>query len=236
MCLIYFPTRAHNRAVAAIRAPDSSKGFYTTTEAARLARVPIRRLYAWKREGIVMPTLEVRRLDGRESVGYTFEGLVYLRVVRMLRDYASLEKSVIAATHLHERCGPPGPKWADARIKREGGELLVLIGDEWKGTVATRRGQKVMPEILFGETFEQLQRRADALLIPAEYQPFVEINPSIRSGHPVLCGTSLESIVLYKMRHRGKTYTEIAKEYPFVTARQIKGAVAFENELTAAAA
>jgi uncharacterized protein (DUF433 family) len=183
-----------------------------------------------------MPTLELRLLDGRERVGYTFEGLVLLRVIRMLRDYASLEKSVIAATHLHERCGLPGPRWAEARIKREGGELVVLMGDEWKGTIATRRGQKVMPEILFGETFEQLQQRADALLIPAEYQPFVEMNPSVRAGHPVICGTSLESITPYKMWLRGKTYAEIAGEYPFVSVRQIKGAVAFEKDLTAAAA
>ena len=201
-----------------------------------MARVPRHRLHAWEREGIIMPTLEVRLLDGRESVGYTFEGLVYLRVVRMLRDYVSLEKAVIAATHLHERCGPPGPRWAEARIERQGGELLVLIGDEWKATAATRRGQKVMPEILFGETFEQLHRRADALLVPAEYQPFVEMNPAIRSGRPVICGTSLESIVPYRMRVRGKAYTEIAKEYPFVTVRQIRGAVAFESLLTAAAA
>ncbi len=60
-------------------------GFYRPADAARYARLPRQRLDAWRREGIVRPTLEADYDEEGESAGYSFDALVYLRVVRMLR-------------------------------------------------------------------------------------------------------------------------------------------------------
>ena len=211
-------------------------GFYTSSEAARLARVPRHRLYAWHHQGIIAPTLEVVDFEGKEATGYSFEGIVYLRVVRMLRDYVSLEKAVKAARHLRERFGVPGPAWADARIRLEAGDVFAIRRDEWEATVATRSGQKVDVVILFGEEFEQFLDRADALLVPRQYQPFVEIDPGARSGQPIVRETTIPTSLLYRLRLRGYSYARLRDEYPGLTLDRIKGAIAYERFLDAEAA
>ena len=74
-----------SRAAAASDRADAL-GFYTPAEAARLARVPLHRLTAWKRESILFPTLHVEDADGMHADGYTFDAVVYLRLLRVLRE------------------------------------------------------------------------------------------------------------------------------------------------------
>src|SRR3972149_1519132 len=171
-------------------AQATATGFYTPAEAARIARVPRHRLDAWRREGIIIPAISVVDFGGDEETGYTFQALVYLRVIRMLRDHVPLEKAVVAVQHLRDRFGAPGPNWADARILLSTGDVYAIRKDEWQVTVATRHGQKAAIELLFEEEFDQLRERADALLVPRRYQPFVEVDPSVRSGQPIVRETT----------------------------------------------
>jgi uncharacterized protein (DUF433 family) len=199
--------------------------------------VPGHRLYAWHHYGIVAPNLKVIDFEGKEATGYTFEGVVYLRLIRMLRDRVPLEKAVRAAQHLRERFGVLGPAWGDARILLAAGEVIALSKhDDWEATVATRFGQKVAPEVLFGEDFEQLRDRADALLVPQRFQPFVEIDPQARSGHPIVRETTIPTSLLYKLRLRGYSYARLRDEYPDLRLDHIKGAIAYERFLDAEAA
>ena len=224
------------------RTPDAdgrspgARGFYTPTEAARIARVPRLRLAAWRRQGIVIPTVHVTDLEGKDEDGYDFDALVYLRLLRMLRDRGiSLEKSVKAVQHLRYRFGPPGPAWGSARIFVGGGEVSADAEDSWEVTQATGGGQRVA-DSLFGEEFARLCERADALLVPDQFQAMVMIDPDVRSGLPVLRGTTLETAVIYRLSQRGLTPRQIREYYPHLTPAQIKGALAFERFLDAEAA
>jgi uncharacterized protein (DUF433 family) len=220
---------------AAATAPTEATGFYTPAEAARLARVPRHRLAAWKREGILFPTITVTDFQGRTSEGYTFEAVEYLRLLRMLRDRdITLFKAVTALKHLRDRFGPPGPAWERARIVVHGTDVFADAKDEWEVTTATRGGQQAA-SALFDEEFAQLRDRADALLVPREFQPFVQVDPAIRSGRPVARGTTLPTAVLHAMRERGESLRSIQAAYPHLTLSQIKGAIAFERFLDAAA-
>lgn len=215
--------------------PDAA-GFYTPAEAARLARVPGHRLAAWRREGIVFPTIHTIDIDGRESVGYSFESLVYLRLLRMLRgESVPLFKAVQTVKHLRDRLGPPSAQWDQARIFAQGGDVFVEFKDDWDVTSATRGGQRAA-EMLFGEEFARFRDRADALLVPWRFQPTVEIDPEIRSGHPVVRGTTLRTSVLYALRQRRQSPRNIQTAYPHLTLSQIRGALAFEGFLDAEAA
>jgi uncharacterized protein (DUF433 family) len=228
--LLRFPADAHRVRTAT--------GFYTPAEAARIARVPRHRLDAWRREGIVRPTIEMIE-DGRESKGYTFDALVYLRVIRMLRDERDvpLERSVEALQHIVARFGPPGPAWADARVFLATGHAFVHGDDEWQTTVATMHGQRVVDEF-FGQEFLELRDRDDALLVPKKFRTVVEVNPAVQSGLPVVMGTKIKTSVLYDMRHQrptGTTPSEIRMHYPVLTTLQIKTALAYESFLDAEA-
>jgi len=214
---------------------EAAAGFYSVSEAARLARVPRQRLYAWQREGIVFPTVYATDVDDREVGGYTFETLVYLRLLRMLRDQEiALSKAVATVQHLRERFGPPGAGWELARILVHGKDVFVDGKDDWEITVSTRGGQKAATE-LFGEEFAEFRERADALLVPRHFRSAVEIDPRIRSGHPVVRGTTLATEVLSAIRRRGESYRAIQAAYPHVTLPQIKRAIAFERFLDAEA-
>ena len=213
----------------------ANSGFYAPSEAARLARVPLAEVHAWRREGIVVPTLRSTGGEWAEQAGYTFEAVVYLRLLRMLRERrVPLHRSVTAVKHLQERFGPPGAGWEAARIFVRGQEAFVDSRDQWETTVASKGGQKVA-EALFDEEFRLLRQRADALLVPAKFQKVVEVDPGVRSGLPTIRGTTLPTRILHRMRSAGATIARIRECYPWLSAEQVKGALAFEQYLDARA-
>jgi uncharacterized protein (DUF433 family) len=90
--------------------------------------------------------------------------------------------------------------------------------------------------VLFGEDFQLMRARADALLIPAQFQPFVAIDPAVRSGFPIVRGTTIETSLLHRLREQGLPYRRIHDYYPVLSHPQIKAAVRFEGFLDAEAA
>lgn len=229
--LLMFP------APSASHSDDSeTTGFYRPADAARIARIPRQRLAVWRHEGIIVPRLKIQVDDEAPEWGYTFTEVVYLRLIRMLREHSiPLEEAVKAVKHLEARWGPPSPAWGDVRIFTQARHVYVEGKDEWEVTDATQGGQKVAT-VLFGEEFERLRERADALLIPAQFRPFVEIDPSVRSGLPIVRGTTIETNLLYSLREQGHSYQRIHDYYPIISIAKIKAAVKYEGFLESEAA
>jgi len=208
---------------------------YTAAEAARLARVPRDRLYEWRRDGIIFPTIFVSEDDHGEDAHYSFDALVYLRLLRMLRDEdVSLPRAVVALRSLIERFGVPGPGWADCRIFIDGNDVYIDRADHFGVTVASNpdalSGQEVAVP-LFGEAFAQLRARADSLLVPRKYQKYVEIDPTCRGGRPIVLGTTLPTETIYALHKKGLGTGEILEHYPNLSQPQVRSVVAFEREL-----
>ena len=153
------------------------RGFYSCKEAARLARVPLATVSLWNTKGIVVSTSKWVDENDKATEGYTFEGLVYLRLVRLLRKKSFPMRDVVNAVyHLRDVFGPPGPGWEEARIFSDGRDIWVAHRDDWAVTAATRKGQKGA-EVLLGSEFALLKERADALLVPSDFAPYVEVDP-----------------------------------------------------------
>ena len=228
--IIELPVRRSN-------ALTEGQGFYSAIEAARIARLPRQQVYAWKREGIIIPRIVWTDDEEKTTLGYSFEALVYLRLLRLLREERKpLEKAVRCLQSLQERFGPPGPSWADVRIFTQAGDVFVeQKDDDWGVTAATRHGQKVAT-ILFGQEFEDLRQRADALLVPRKFRDTVIVDPDIRTGYPVIQGTTLETRLPYQLREAGQNERAIRDAYPILTLPQIKGAIRYERLLDAEAA
>jgi len=203
-------------------------GFYTPAQASRIAMVPEWTLSSWRRQGVIIPSADWHDEQDRSYTGYTFETLVYLRLVRLLRDNRiTLLKAVEAVKSIRDRFGPPGRRWAEVRIIPDNGEAFVYHADEWSTTVATRHNQRVA-EALLGKEFELLKDRIDALLIPQQYMAFVEIDPAIRNGLPLVYGTSMLTSVIHKLVAHGQTYGAIRYMYPFLPLDKISGADQYE--------
>ena len=217
--------------------PVQPFGFYTLHEVARITRVPISRVRAWRRQGIVRPSLVVTDDEGRAEAGYTFEDAVYLRLLRLLRDEGvPLLPAVRALAHVQRRFGPTGPAWQAARLWVDGRDVFVESDDGWDVTTATRGGQQAERHLL-GADFAALRERADALLAPAEHRGTVAIDPAIREGAPVVAGTRIGTAVISALHRRGLSVDAIQRDYyPWLTVEQLQGAIDYEHFLDVAAA
>ena len=207
------------------------QGFYSRKEAARLARVPPATVSLWNTKGIVVPTSKWIDEDDKEIQGYSFEGLMYLRLVRLLRTQDFPMRAVVdAVNHLRDVFGPPGPRWEDARIFSDGRDIWVDHKDNWEVTSASRRGQKAA-QVLLGSEFALLKERADALLVPSDFARHVQVDPGIRNGLPVVRKTTIQTATIHSLHGTGLSYKRIGEYYPHLSRTQIVRANRFEQFL-----
>ena len=89
--------------------------------------------------------------------------------------------------------------------------------------------QRAFPDLLLGESdFSPMKDRVDALLVPTQFLPAVEIDPRARNGMPVIRGTTITTGLIYALREQGWTATAIQESYPHLKPAQIKAAINFE--------
>jgi uncharacterized protein (DUF433 family) len=211
---------------------NDSLGFYTPAEASRIAQVPQWTVNSWRRAGIVIPSIAWIDEQEKSHLGHTFETVVFLRLLRMLRGKRiTLIESVKAVKQLRERFGHPSNKWSDIKIFVYGKDVVVYDElDGWDSTVATKGNQKVA-EFSFGVEFTKLKERADALLIPEPFLEFVEIDLSIQNGLPIVFDTSVPTSLIHSFSRQGYKADEINEMYPFMSKKFIIGAEKYETYL-----
>ena len=122
-------------------------------------------------------------------------------------------------------------KWARIKIFVVGKDVIVYDeSDGWDSTIATKSNQK-LAEFFFGVEFALLKERADALLIPNQFLEFVEIDPSIKNGLPIIINTSVPTSLIHSFRKQGYIYNEIQEMYPFIVRKYMIGAEKYETYL-----
>lgn len=207
------------------------QGFYSTSQVSRLARVPLRTLYEWKQRGIIIPSVEVlNEQDDVVDEGYSYADMTIIKIMRAASG-GRLELKSLQATlrHLFERLGDPSQGWADANVYLVGNRVYAEKPDEWDVTVATQFGQKA-DRALFGDMFSVLRELEEpgAILIPEEYRPYVQINPDVMGGEPVVKHTRVPTAVLAMLRKKGKTLAELARLYQTIPRKLIEQAIQYE--------
>ena len=138
-----------------------------------------------------------------------------------------------------EKIGPPGPSWAEVRVWVDGKHVYLSEPDEWKTLEAQtlsqhEAGLQRVVDTFFGDAFMHLKGSADSILVPAELLEHVEINAQIVDGEPVIRGTRIPTRTIWQLA-RSRSSSEIVKMYPFLTQRQIKSALEYEQYLERAA-
>ena len=193
------------------------QGLYSTAQVARLARIPISTLYAWKTKGVLKPSLVVMTGDEIIEYGYSYADLTIARLMRALRDKRLNLKSVgIALHHLFDRLGPPSKGWADAYVYIIGNRVFAekRLADEWGITAATGYGQRVETR-LFGDLFDIFRdmEEGGSILIPQAFASAVDIDPTIMDGEPVIKNTRIPTHVIFAKFIAGKTSNELSRLY-----------------------
>ncbi len=203
------------------------QGFYSTAQVSRLARIPTRTLYDWKASGIIAPSVQVIGADGVEEEGYSYADLAIIKLMRGLR-LKQLNLRSVARTlrHLYERFGPPtSPEWRGAHVYIQGKEALAQKPDEWDTTVGTRGGQKAIMGC-----FNVFEEEA-TLLVPKSFAEYVEINPDVMDGLPVIRGTRVPTSSIAMMVDQDASLSELAGLYSPISREYLRKANEFERSL-----
>ena len=197
-----------------------SWGFYTTTEAARIARVPRSTVDYWARTKLIRPTH--RRMRHRL---YSFQDLRDLVAAEQLRKQGARIQDVRAALE-YVRSIDDVKRLAQAGFDVEHGQLRYPTDT---GPVAPHlQGQRPF-RLDMGKVFRQLgadPKQGVEVLHPA---PHVRIDPAVRSGAPVIEGTRIPTRLLVELADDGLSADEIARLYPSLTVEQVKAALEWEQ-------
>ncbi len=207
-------------------------GFYSTAQVSRLAGVPRSTLYSWRKKGIIGPSINVYTGDKLVEEGYSYADLAIIKLLRGLKDKQLTRKSLISALrHLLERFGSfDNRRWEEAHLYVLDKEVYAQKPDEWDATVATRSGQRLLlsPPELFEEEA--------GILIPKNFRDYVEIDPDIMDGLPVVARTRIPTSMLAMMNEQGVSFRELSDLYSPIPEETLKKAVEYERSLDAAIA
>ena len=194
----------------------------------RLAGVPKRTLYDWKARGIIAPSVQIIGMDGREDEGYSYADLAIIKLMRGLRDKKLNLRSVARTLrHLNDRFGGlTSPGWQNAHVYVFNKVVFAQKPDEWDTTVATMGGQKAM-ELLVGILFEE----EAALLVLRSFANYVEIDPQVMEGIPVIRNTRVPTSVVALLAEQGTTIAELTDLYVPISRDFLQRAIDFERSL-----
>lgn len=211
------------------------RGFYSTAQVSRLARIPISTLYDWRSRGIIAPSVEVISGTGAIDHGYSYADLTIIKIMRALRnDKLDLKSARIALNHLYDRLGPPNRGWADSHVYLVGNEIFAdRPADKFGTTAAHEFGQKVETR-LFGDLFQKLKdvEEAGEIIVPDEFTKYVEVNPDVMGGQPVIRDTRVPTELLTMLKKQGKSVDEISQLYYPVPREAIESAIKYEEFLS----
>ncbi|MDO8615023.1 MAG: DUF433 domain-containing protein [Dehalococcoidia bacterium] len=214
------------------------QGFYTTAQVSRLAGVPAATLYEWKKRGIVTPSLQLIHNGDVVDQGYSYADLTFVRIIRAMRERKlSFDGAARSLRHLYERLGPPGEGWANEKVFVVGNRVYAERPDQWGTTDATEMGQTLIP-VFFGDIFEELRGLEDgaSILVPLEFRKYVEINPLVMGGEPVVLGTRLPTAVLRTMYRKYGSLERLAALYRPIERVKLQKALEYEKYLDERAA
>ena len=208
-------------------------GFYSTSQVARLARIPRSTLYDWKARNILKPS--VRIMSGNEIVdeGYSYADLTILRLSRAIRDKKLNMRSVcIALRHLIDRFGHPNQGWPDVHIYIANNHVYAEKLDEWDITAADKGGQKVETRV-FDDVFDILRDidQDGDILLPKGFSQCITIKPGVMGGDPVIRNTRIPTFSIATKCHQGIPIDRLVDLYKPVTRQCIEKAIEYEEYL-----
>jgi uncharacterized protein (DUF433 family) len=166
---------------------------------------------------------------------YSYRDLVALRMFVRLRGDLSLQRVRRAVAWLqadhpdahlsaHTLRAVPGQQTA-VWIAPDGGYIDVV---EHPG-----QGLKVVMDDIFDSFETRSGRRVPALAEPTDG---VTVDPDVRSGYPVIKGTRIPYNVVASLHADGMDAREIARLYPSITERQVRGAAELADLVAASGA
>lgn len=205
---------------------EYDKGLYTSRIAARIARIRYQNFQAWAKANLLRPPYEIPKGKKAEHI-YTYYDLLLIRLIRRLREKGFRTTKIKKALDvIRIMQGGDTYAWTRATIAIYGDLIVAILPEkpEWN-PIAASKGPQKMEVVFFPELIEELKKE----LLPDRFK-YIEINPTILGGTPVIKGTRIATSVVYNLI-KGKM--DVAEAYPQLTLEQVKEAESYEEFLEA---
>lgn len=225
------------KAIAATQCNESDSGrpwdgCYPTTTAARLTGAPRSAFYALNRQGIIRRDAAAYSLfdpgDQPSRIGYGLTDLMIVKLLRGRRNKQLNPKALAQALRrlFQEHGGVNNPAWQQAPLYLHNRQVYAQKPDDWDAAAANCPGKnRTVParELFHPEALS---------LVPLRFRDYVEIDPAVKGGEPVLRHRScILTSLLAAMHDGGKSCSEIARRYISVPQNTIEKAVDYEHWL-----
>ena len=211
-------------------------GCYPVATAARLTGAPPAAFYALQSRGIIHRDATAYSLfafsDRPSRIGYGLTDLMIVKLLRGRRNKRLNPETLAQALRqlFREHGGVNNPAWQQAPLYVQGRRVYaqkpaaeVAAAGGAAGRLWTLPARELFdPEALH--------------LVPTPFRDYVEINPEVSGGEPVLRHRfCIMTSLLAAIHERGKSCAEIAKSYAPIPQKTIEKAIEYEHWLDRAA-
>ena len=203
---------------------------YSARIASRIARVRPQNFQAWIKANLLQPYST--NAGKKKENTYTYDDLLLIRLIVRLKEEGATAKSIrVALDTIEYITGGDRNAWKGARLLvRDGFVMVVLPGSlttEWNPVAASEGPQKIA-EVFFPELIEELRDE----LLPRDRFKYIEIDPEVLGGAPIIKGTRISTRAVMSVLESGGNPAEA---YPSLTDEQIAEVEDYENTYLKAA-
>lgn len=202
-------------------------GLYSPRVAARVARISYQHFQAWAKAGLLYAA-KIPVGKKSESI-YTYHDLLLIRLIARLKDQGIRPKNIKTALDtIRFMSGGDRDAWLRATIYVTDGVIVAILPEKpvWN-PIAVSHGPQRMAVVFFPELIAELKEQ----LVPHERFPYIEVDPAVLGGAPVIKGTRVSVKAVLSVLEAGEDPT---KAYPDLTSKEVENAREYEEFLQAA--
>lgn len=204
---------------------------FSLPQTSRLTDVKEHILIEWDQGNFYNPSLASENRRSPYSRVYSFEDVVALRTLGILRKRVSMQHLRKAAACLKEHSGKP---WSELTLYTLNGEVHFKNPGSGliEGAVSGQYGATIPLE----SVAEEMREKANAL---RERDPSragkIERHKFVMGNAPVFSGTRIPVADVVSLLEAGYSTKEIVEEFPDLKPADIRAARSFQDDLTRAA-
>jgi uncharacterized protein (DUF433 family)/DNA-binding transcriptional MerR regulator len=206
-------------------------GAFSEENAERLTNVSLNQMRRWDRIGLLRPSYADERHTPYGRV-YSFRDLVSLRVLNELRNRHRISIAHLLTVHRDLSALSDEP-WSSVRLEVLGKRVVIVEPGTRRRRMAG--GDQLVLDIQLPIIIASLKTAVAKLNErgPAEVGKIVRAK-FVSENQPVLAGTRIPVTAIKSFAAAGYGTDAIIKEYPDLTAADIRAALAYESDIAAA--
>ncbi len=199
------------------------QGLYSPKIAALIAQIKYQNFQAWSKANLLHPIFRFPKGKRFENV-YTYYDLLLIRLIKRLRNKKFSTKTIKTALDAIYTLSDNDPyAWTTSTIVVYNKIIVVKLPGKPDWPIAASKGTQKVEVIFFPELIEELERE----LIPPRFR-YVEIDPNILGGTPVIKGTRIPTSIIHEMYMEDVNPLEA---YPSLNKEQVENANEYEEYL-----